>query len=204
MKTVNSIIILLLFLSSCSPKEKHLPLKEDDLQETKTDTDSFIRKYYGNSKRLDSVLVLNNKMQRFCKEYYLGNEPIRTEYYNKEGRISEEHYRITGHLDERDKTSYDYYIIGYDSAGNITKKGIQGSYDGINIPVGTWYNYQNGKLIREIYYHNDELGKDYIKYKEYGNDGNLKESYSNNFILYETDSIPLSRQEYLLRTEKNP
>lgn len=204
MKTVNSIIILLVLLSSCSTKEKHPTLKEDNLLETKTENDGFMYKYYGNSKSLDSVLVLNKEMQRFGKEYYWNNELIRREYYGKKGHIQEEQYRISGHLDERNKTSYDYYIIEYDSVGNIVRKGIQGSYNGINVPVGTWYNYLNGKLIREIYYYNDELEKEYIKYKEYGNDGSLKESYSNNFILYETDSIPLSRQEYLLRSEKHP
>ena len=80
MKTVNSIIILLVLLYSCSTKEKHPTLKEDNLLETKTENDGFMYKYYGNSKSLDSVLVLNKEMQRFGKEYFWSNELIRREF----------------------------------------------------------------------------------------------------------------------------
>lgn len=89
--------------------------------------------------------------------------------------------------------------IIYDESGNIKEKGCQGY---VNLPdistgmsVGTWYYFENGTLSKEVYYHNAEFGKDYIKYKIYNSDGSYKEWFTNNFMLYETDSIALTPQE---------
>lgn len=89
--------------------------------------------------------------------------------------------------------------ISYDKNGSVIEKGCQGEYEGIGVPVGTWYKFRNNKLIQEIFYHNDEFGKDYILYKNYNEQGDFNEIVTNNFILYETDSIVLSYQEYLKR-----
>lgn len=89
--------------------------------------------------------------------------------------------------------------ITYDENGNIKEKGCQGYVSNNDIStgmsVGTWFYYKNGKISREIYYHNAEFGKDYIKHKLYNENGNYKEVFTNNFILYETDSVVFSPQE---------
>lgn len=87
----------------------------------------------------------------------------------------------------------------YDKQGNIQEKGCQGLYNGMKVPVGTWSFYNKGCLVKEIYYHNDEFGKDYILFKYFNKGKMYKELITNNFILYETDSILLTRKEYLKR-----
>lgn len=100
---------------------------------------------------------------------------------------------------DRDTIKCKELHIAYDENENIKEKGCQ-SYVSNNdistgMSVGTWFYYKNGKISREIYYHNEPFGKDYIKHKIYDENGNYKEIYTNNFILYETDSIVLSPQQ---------
>lgn len=89
--------------------------------------------------------------------------------------------------------------IIYDKNGNLKEKGCQGYVSNNNIStgmsVGTWYYYKKGKLTRKVYYHNADFGKDYIKHTIYDENGNFNDVFTNNFMLYETDSIVLSPQE---------
>lgn len=92
--------------------------------------------------------------------------------------------------------------ITYNADGYLIEKGCQGSYDGAGTSVGTWYYYENQERIKEITFHNDMQGKDYIIYR-YFEGGSLKtERITNNFILYETDSLVLSTAEYEERKKK--
>ena len=62
--------------------------------------------------------------------------------------------------------------------------------------VGTWYYYENQELIKEITFHNDVQGKDYIIYRYFEGDSLKTERITNNFILYESDSLVLTPAEY--------
>ena len=95
--------------------------------------------------------------------------------------------------------------IAYDKNGNIKEKGCQGYVSNNDIStgmvVGTWYHYKNSRLTREVYYHNAEFGKDYIKHKIYDESGNFNEIFTNNFMLYETDSVTLTPKEIKKRVK---
>lgn len=92
--------------------------------------------------------------------------------------------------------------ITYNANGYLIEKGCQGTYIGTGMSVGTWYYYENQELIKEITFHNDVQGKDYIIYR-YFEGGSLKtERITNNFILYESDSLVLTPAEYEDRKKK--
>lgn len=190
-------ILSALFSCGVQPKENLTESESNHLLETKIASDGFVYKSYGEKNRLDSVLIFNLKNQRYCKEYYLANKLLRRSFYG-ENNTTEEHLYEASSRD----TSGNYYIIQYNAQKQIVAKGSQGIFNGMGVPVGTWHQYHNEVLVRELYYHNDESGKDYIRYKVYDENGNVSESYSNNFILHETDSISLSRAEYLLRMKQ--
>lgn len=194
-------LTFLSFLLSCGVQQKESLAEsaEKNLRDTITEKDGSIRKSYGETDRLDSVVILTKEHQILGKEYYLANKLIQKSFFDENGHLIEEHDFIAGYEKSTGETRNDYYVIQYNAQRQIVAEGMQGTYNGTGVPVDAWYVYQNGKLVREMYYHNDESGKDYIRYKIYDENGNVSESYSNNFILYETDSLPLSKTEYLLR-----
>lgn len=61
--------------------------------------------------------------------------------------------------------------------------------------VGTAYVYKDNKLVKELYFHNAKIGDDYILHKIYDGKGGYKEIYTNNYMLYENDSVTLSPKE---------
>jgi hypothetical protein len=83
----------------------------------------------------------------------------------------------------------------YDEQGNLVEKGCQGFYAGMGMCVGTWYIYKNKKLVQEVYYHNDEYGKDYIIFRNYNEKGEYREIITNNFSFYENEITFLSPEE---------
>ena len=71
----------------------------------------------------------------------------------------------------------------------------------MGMSVGTWYFYKDNKLVKELYFHNAKIGDDYILHKIYNAKGGYKEIYTNNYMLYENDSVVLSPQEIKRRTK---
>lgn len=92
--------------------------------------------------------------------------------------------------------------VTYNAEGYLIEKGCQGTYDGTGMSVGTWYYYENQELIKEITFHNDVQGKDYIIYRYFEGDSLKTERITNNFILYESDSLVLTPAEYETRKKK--
>jgi TPR repeat protein len=81
-----------------------------------------------------------------------------------------------------------FLFVDYYPNGRIKEEGCQGHYNGGGIQVGNWYEYDfSGKLVRSIYYHPDEYGKDYkivITYDKNG--GILTKKIFNHDDLYGT------------------
>ena len=95
--------------------------------------------------------------------------------------------------------------IDYDEKGNIIGRSCNGiaSNEDVNtgFAVGTCYVYKDNKLVKELYFHNAKIGDDYILHKIYDGKGGYKEIYTNNYMLYENDSVVLSPQEIKRRTK---
>ena len=127
--------------------------------------------------------------------------PIREYYFRNNKLISE-----TFHFPKKDSMIYGRDTeqcleleINYDEKGNIIQRSCNGiaSNEDINtgFGVGTCYIYKNNKLIKELYFHNAKRGDDYILHKIYDGKGGYKEIYTNNYMLYENDSVVLSPKE---------
>lgn len=134
--------------------------------------------------------------------------PLTEFHYDEKGRISEYIY----YFSKKDSIIYDKDTVGcselhilYDKKGNVVEKVCQGTAknEDINMgmSVGTWYFYKDNKLIKELYFHNAKIGDDYILHKIYNDKGGYKEIYTNNYMLYENDSVVLSPQEIKRRTK---
>lgn len=99
---------------------------------------------------------------------------------------------------EKKCVNCDYLNIIYNENGEMIEKFCQGHVQNNTIStgmyVGTRYLYKNKKIVYEIIFNNDDFGLDYNIYKIYG-DSVYKEIFTNNFDLYETDSIVLSDKE---------
>jgi len=127
--------------------------------------------------------------------------PIREYYYRNNKLISE-----TFHFPKKDSMIYGRDTeqcleleINYDEKGNIIGRSCNGiaSNEDINtgFGVGTAYVYKDNKLVKELYFHNAKRGDDYILHKIYNGKGGYKEIYTNNYMLYENDSVVLSPKE---------
>ena len=96
--------------------------------------------------------------------------------------------------------------INYDEKGNVIRRlcnGIAANEDiNTGFAVGTCYIYKDNKLIKELYFHNAKRGDDYILHKIYDDKGGYKEIYTNNYMLYENDSVALSPKEIKRRLKK--
>lgn len=90
----------------------------------------------------------------------------------------------------------------YNKKGEVIEKVCQGYVQNDSISTGMYvgnrYIYKDRKLAYEAFYNNDNFGLDYIIHKLYNN-GTYKEVITNNFALYETDSIVLSKEEIAKR-----
>ena len=172
-----------------------------------------VRKYYLHK---DSLFV-REKDTFHCKEYhsyfdaqghtkrivfYEKNteyaKPFMEYWYHDNGQISDKTYYFT----QRDSIIYDIDTVKcnelhivYDQMGHVIARGCQGiaANEDINtgMSVGTWYYYKDGKLMKEEYYHNGSFGKDYIIHFLYKTKYTKEIIVTNNFQLYENDSVVL-------------
>ena len=127
--------------------------------------------------------------------------PVRKYIYRK-GKLVYESFHFSAKdsmIYGRDIEQCDELEIRYDEKGNIIRRTCNGlvSNEGIsaNFAVGTAYVYKDNKLVKELYFHNAKRGDDYILHKIYNGKGGYKEIYTNNYMLYENDSIVLSPKE---------
>ena len=171
------------------------------------------KKYYLHK---DSLFV-REKDTFYCREYHSyfdthGNirgiifyrknteytDPFMEYWYHDNGQISEKIYYFT----QKDSIIYDIDTVKcnavhilYDPKGNIIFRGCQGAAanEDINtgMSVGTWYYYKDGKLVKEEYYHNGSYGKDYIIHFLYKTKYTKEIIVTNNFQLYQNDSVVL-------------
>lgn len=184
--------LLLLFIAivaACSsPERDNAPSKADELISEK---DSVDQNY-------DSIVQIEggNGVEKYkngdlvYSAFFYPDQTIKYEIIKKDSLI------ITP---AGDSVICKELHITYDQNGAVVEKGCQGEYNGTGMSVGTWYRYHNNKLVQELYYHNDEFGKDYILYKIINDQGEVEEIATNNHGLYQNDSIVLSRAEYLKR-----
>ena len=171
------------------------------------------KKYYLHK---DSLFV-REKDTFYCREYHSyfdthGNirgiifyrknteytDPFMEYWYHDNGQISEKIYYFT----QKDSIIYDIDTVKcsalhilYDPNGNVIFRGCQGTAanEDINagMSVGTWYYYKDGKLVKEEYYHNGSYGKDYIIHFLYKTKYTKEIIVTNNFQLYQNDSVVL-------------
>ena len=112
---------------------------------------------------------------------------VLSEKYYKEGGIFEIVYQIDSTIENENIIFTQQYFI-FDKIGNLNESGFQGLYNGIGVPVGTTIFYDTkGNVKKEIKYHNDEFGKDYILFKFYEKGKIIRSEKFNNYILYETE-----------------
>lgn len=148
--------------------------------------------YFGNKNTVDSVLGIDNKSKKtVSKTLYQDGQPIHSIHFYGSNKIKEEAFILDGCIDIEKNIFSERLIISYDSEGFISEYGIQGRYNGNGVPIGTWHFYKKGKLIQTRYYHNDTLGADYILYKNFEDTNGFKEYKTNNFVLYNNDSLLL-------------
>ncbi|MBV7440711.1 hypothetical protein KRX57_04700 [Weeksellaceae bacterium TAE3-ERU29] len=157
-----------------------------------------------------TTLFYDNKDELYHKKYEVlatkneNSDDYKTiidEYYENGNKTSEVRYFVKGDsliLQGKDTIKCNELHIAYDKNGNVKEKGCQGYISNADIStgmsVGTWFYYKNGELIKEVYFHNAEFGKDYIIHRCF-NDEEFTDVITNNFILYENDSVPLSPSE---------
>ena len=122
--------------------------------------------------------------------------PVRKYIYRK-GKLVYESF----HFSAKDSMIYgrnieqcDELEIRYDEKGNIIRRSCNGLVS-TGFAVGTAYVYKDNKLVKELYFHNAKIGDDYILHKIYDGKGGYKEIYTNNYMLYESDSVTLSPKE---------
>jgi hypothetical protein len=186
-----NVIFFVFFLSSCSNNEN-----DNELSKQKE-----VLYLNGHINTIVDSIVASNDDTGFNSYkngeiigsiYYYDNQNINYEIIKKDSLI----------LTQTDDSviCMELHIL-YDKNGFVIEKGCQGEYEGIGVQVGTWYRYQNNEIIQEIYYHNDKLGKDYILFKNLKSKDVYEEKVTNNFILYQTDSIILSKEEYQNRNK---
>ncbi|GIZ16028.1 hypothetical protein RCZ15_22390 [Capnocytophaga catalasegens] len=165
-----------------------------------------------NSKEIHLKYSSKGKLKNKAYYGYIENSkylrPLTEFYYDEKGRVLEYVY----YFPEKDSIIYDkdtvrcseLHII-YDKKGNIVEKVCQGTVKNEDVntgmSVGTSYHYKDNKLIKELYFHNAKRGNDYILHKIYDDKGRYKEIYTNNYMLYENDSIVLSPKEIKRRTK---
>lgn len=133
--------------------------------------------------------------------------PVRKYIYKKGKLVYESFYfpEKDSMIYGRDIEQCDELEIRYDEKGNVTQRSCNGiaSNEDVNtgFAVGTCYVYKDNKLVEELYFHNAKIGNDYILHKIYDGKGGYKEIYTNNYMLYENDSVVLSPQEIKRRTK---
>lgn len=184
MKIASLFLVIVMLYVCCSDTNKNvLYSKHED------DIDYF---YFGNKNTIDSVLGIDNKSKKtVSKTLYQDGQPFHSIHFYDNNKIKEEEFILDGCIDTDKNIFSNKFIISYDSEGFISEKGIQGTYNGNGVPVGTWYFYKKRKLIQTRYYHNDTFGADYILYKNFENENGFKEYKTNNFVLYNNDSLLL-------------
>ena len=173
------------------------------------------RKYY---LRKDS-LFFRGKDTFYCREYHSyffprGNtkrrifyekstksekvDPFMEYWYHDNGKISDK----IDYFTRRDSIIYDIDTVKcrelhivYDENGHMIARGCQGIAENEDINtgmnVGTWSYYKEGKLVKEEYYHNGSFGKDYIIHFLYKSKYTREIIVTNNFQLYQNDSVVL-------------
>ncbi len=161
--------------------------------------DDIIYTTYSRSDKVDSVIGYRGTCRVFAELYQDGDRVYQAHYDDHQLLVEQRFYFEGVLVDGPNGLESSYLSIFYDSTGLVRTTGIQGFYKGTGIPVGTWKEYNEGKLVRNIYYHLDTFGADYIRfsdYKYYDSTQTMREVYTNNFVLYETDSVPLNLEEY--------
>lgn len=119
-------------------------------------------------------------------------------WYHDNGKISNE----IDYFTRRDSVIYDIDTVKcselhivYDENGHMIARGCQGIAENEDIntgmSVGTWSYYKDGKLVKEEYYHNGSFGKDYIIHFLYKSKYTREIIVTNNFQLYQNDSVVL-------------
>lgn len=199
MKRLIAILTVFSILFSCNNSgNKKSDTKSNLLYTRQIDGVSYY--YYGSGNKADSVIAKDINGNNVYFELYQNNQiQYKKTYSSKGNRIDTEYFSIEGVFDAQKNIKSSQLVISYDANGLIKEKGVQGNYNGIGVPIGTWWKYHNGSIVQEIYYHNDEFGSDYIIFKTYDENGSYKEEITNNYILYENEIIHLSEQEYLTR-----
>lgn len=150
--------------------------------------------YYGQPNHIDSIMSYTKGVKEWVK-IFKQDSLKHTKYFSPDGRVVELHFvkdsLITSEGGGELCTDLFYH---YDNNGRITVKGCQGVYMGAGVPVGTWSYFHDNKLIRTVFHHNDILGKDYMRHTLYAPDGSTRVITTNNFMLYETDSVTISNR----------
>ena len=195
---------------STNPREQILPKDSLIIRGKDTAVVTRLRIYHYPEEQLitkDYIGYYKGEKPR-KNSHYIEKHTLRT-YFIRQGKLSTE----TIYFPKKDSLIYDRdtvrcesLFIRYDLEGNIKEKICEGNFSCPDIAahtrMGTAFFYKGDKLIQEKYYHNDRREKDYIRHRVYDTMGNYREIYTNNYELFNNDSLILSPEEVRRRTKR--
>lgn len=135
-----------------------------------------------------------NEDSRFNSTHILSqnkDKTILSEKFYEKGEIFEIVYAIDSTIENENSKITQQYFKFYKNE-NLKESGFQGLYNGFGVPISTTVFYDaNGNIEKEIIYHNDEFGKDYILFNFYKKGQIIRSEKFNNYILYETEKLKI-------------